>query len=128
VAGEHRRSERVAEAVRAEVATFLASDAKDPRLVGLITVTGVEVTRDLRRATVFVSVMGSDSQRDATLDGLASAATHLRSRIARALQLRVAPEIGFRLDETVQRAARIDALLNQVRGGAALPDDDSRDA
>ena len=73
-----RRPDRVAEAIREEVATFLAEDVKDPRVVGLVTVTGVEVTRDLRHAKVFVSVMGTDGERAATFQGLDSVAGHLR--------------------------------------------------
>jgi ribosome-binding factor A len=115
MAPEHRRSERVAEGIREEVATFLAEDVKDPRVVGLVTVTGVDVTRDLRHAKVFVSIMGSDEEREATLEGLASAAGHLRSRIGRALRLRVAPEIAFKYDESIARAAKIEALLAEVR-------------
>jgi ribosome-binding factor A len=120
---DHRRSDRLAESIRAEVATFLGEGAKDPRIVGFVTVTGVETTRDMRHATVFVSVMGTDTERSATLEGLSSLAGHLRGRIGRALRLRVAPELEFRLDESVQRAARIDALLNQVRDGTVAPDD-----
>jgi ribosome-binding factor A len=112
---DHRRSERVAEGIREEVATFLAEDVKDPRVVGLVTVTGVDVTRDLRHAKVFVSIMGSEEERRATLEGLESAAGHLRSRVARALRLRVAPEISFRYDDTIARAARIEALLAELR-------------
>ena len=112
---DHRRSERVAEGIREEVATFLAEDAKDPRIIGLVTVTGVDVTRDLRHAKVFVSVMGSDEERQATLEGLDSAASHLRARIGRALRLRVAPEITFRYDDSVARAAKIEALLAELR-------------
>ena len=81
---DNRRADRVAEAIREEVATFLAEDVKDPRIVGLVTVTGVEVTRDLRQAKIFVSVMGSDTERAATFDGLSSVAAHLRSRVGRA--------------------------------------------
>ena len=112
---DHRRSERVAEGIREEVATFLAEDAKDPRIVGLVTVTGVDVTRDLRHAKVFVSIMGSDEERRATLEGLDSAAGHLRSRIGRVLRLRVAPEITFRYDDSVARAAKIEALLAEIK-------------
>jgi ribosome-binding factor A len=86
----------VAEAIREEVATFLAESVKDPRVVGLVTVTGVDVTRDLRHAKVFVSVMGTDSERAATFQGLDSVAGHLRSRVGRALRLRLATEITFR--------------------------------
>lgn len=124
---DHRRSERVAEGIREEVATFLAEDAKDPRIVGLVTVTGVDVTRDLRHAKVFVSVMGSDVERQATLEGLDSAAGHLRSRIGRALRLRVAPEITFRYDESIARAAKIEALLAELRDPPLTDDDGRRD-
>jgi len=126
---DSRRADRVAEAIREEVARFLAGDAKDPRLIGLVTVTGAEVTRDLRHAKVFVSIMGSDAERAATFDGLSSAASHLRARVGRALRLRVAPEITFRPDESIARAAHIDALLAKIKdaqppaGGAGDADD-----
>ncbi|MEO5903380.1 MAG: 30S ribosome-binding factor RbfA [Gemmatimonadaceae bacterium] len=111
----NRRSDRVAEAIREEVATFIGSSAKDPRLLGFVTVTGVELTNDLRHAKVFVSVMGSDSEKQATFEGLASTASHLRSRVARALQLRVAPEFQFKEDDSVARAARIESLLAGIK-------------
>jgi ribosome-binding factor A len=101
--------------MREEIATFLANDVKDPRILGLVTVTAVEITRDLRHAKVFVSVLGSESQRAATFDGLSNVATHLRGRVGRALRLRVAPEIEFRNDESVAHAAHIEQLLAQVR-------------
>jgi ribosome-binding factor A len=101
--------------MREEIATFLANDVKDPRIMGLVTVTAVEVTRDLRHAKVFVSVLGSESQRAATFDGLDGVAAHLRGRVGRALRLRVAPEIEFRNDESVAHAAKIEQLLAQVR-------------
>lgn len=119
---DHRRSERVAKAIREEIARFLTEGAKDPRIVGFVTVTGVDVTRDLRYARVFVSVLGSDAQRSATLEGLTSLAAHLRPRVARALRLRLAPELEFRLDTSVERAARIETLLSQIRSGDAPPD------
>lgn len=101
--------------MREEIATFLANDVKDPRIMGLVTVTAVEITRDLRHAKVFVSVLGSESQRAATFEGLDNVATHLRGRVGRALRLRVAPEIEFRNDESVAHAAHIEQLLAQVR-------------
>ena len=115
MATNNRRSVRVAEAVREEVASFLNEGAKDPRIVGFVTVTGVDVTNDLRHARVFVSIMGSEEERKTTLEGLASLASHLRSRVARTLSLRVAPEVEFRLDQTVERAARIESLLSDLR-------------
>jgi ribosome-binding factor A len=111
----NRRADRVGEAIREEIATFLAESAKDPRIVGFVTVTGVDVTQDLRHAKVFVSVMGSDAEKAATFEGLASTASHLRSRVGRALRLRVAPEIHFREDESIARAARIESLLADIK-------------
>jgi ribosome-binding factor A len=101
--------------MREEIATFLANDVKDPRIVGLVTVTAVEITRDLRHARVFVSVLGSESARSATFEGLDNVASHLRGRVGRALRLRVAPEIEFRNDESIAHAAHIEQLLAQVR-------------
>jgi ribosome-binding factor A len=79
-----------------------------------VTVTGVDVTNDLRHARVYVSIMGSDEEKNTTLEGLDSLASHLRSRVARAVRLRTAPELEFRLDRTVERAARIESLLSDL--------------
>jgi ribosome-binding factor A len=126
---DHRRADRVAEAIREEIATFLAEDAKDPRITRFVTVTGVEVTRDLRHAKVFVSVMGTDAERAQTFEGLASLAVHLRSRVGRALRLRLAPEITFLPDQSIERAARIESLLAQIKSAQppAPPDGDADD-
>ena len=124
---DSRRPDRVAEAIREEVATFLSEGVKDPRVSGIVTVTGVDVTRDLRSARVFVSVLGDDATRATTMEGLASVAGGLRGRIGRALRLRVAPELAFKLDESIARAARIETLLSQLRSGELPPppDDDA---
>jgi ribosome-binding factor A len=112
---EPRRPDRVAEAIREQVASFLAEGAKDPRIRGFVTVTAVDMTRDLRHANVFVSVMGDDEAVKATFEGLASVATHLRSMLGKTLRLRNAPEIHFKADESIARASRIEQLLAQVR-------------
>jgi ribosome-binding factor A len=110
-----------------EVATFLTTDVKDPRVTGFVTVTGVDVTRDLRHARVYVSVMGTDVERAATFQGLESASAHLRSRLAKTLRLRVAPEIEFRPDPSVAQAARIETLLEQIRTRQPSTDEDPLD-
>jgi ribosome-binding factor A len=120
---ESRRPDRVAEAIRQEVAMFLAEGVKDPRVQGLVTVTAVDVTRDLRQARVFVSVMGTTEQRAATMEGLSSATGYLRSRLGRALRLRVAPQVEFQLDPSIEQAARIDALLSQIRSDDTVKPD-----
>jgi ribosome-binding factor A len=125
-----RRPDRVAEAIREEVATFLAESVKDPRITGLVTVTGAQVTRDLRHAKVFVSVLGTESERAATFAGLASLAGHLRSHLGRSLRLRLAPEISFQADESIAYAARIETLLEGIKHqspeGGDPPGDEER--
>ena len=112
---DNRRPDRVAEAIREEVATFLADGVKDPRVRGLVTVTGVYLTRDLRHAKIFVSVLGDDAARADTMAGLAGIASHLRGHVGRALRLRAAPEIAFKYDPSVTYAARIETLFEQIR-------------
>ncbi len=114
-----RRPDRVGEAVREEIAAFLAGGVKDPRVVGLVTVTAVEMSRDLAQANVFVSVYGSDEERALTMEGLESVATGLRGRVGRALHLRIAPHITFRQDDSIARASRIETLLAGLKAPPA---------
>ena len=120
---DNRRADRVAEAIREEVATVLTGGAKDPRIVGFVTVTAVEVTHDLRHAKVFVSVMGTDAERERTLEGLGEIARSVRQRLAKVLRLRFAPEIAFKHDPSVERAARIESLLAQVKAERTRDED-----
>ena len=126
--GEPRRPDRVAESIREQVATFLAEGAKDPRIRGFVTVTAVEMTRDLRHANVFVSVMGDEAAIKATFQGLASVASHLRSMLGKTLRLRNAPEIHFKADESIAHASRIEQLLAQIRTDRDAVADATNDA
>jgi ribosome-binding factor A len=112
---DSRRPDRVAEAIREAVAMFLTEGVKDPRVTGLVTVTGVDVTRDLRHAKVHVSIMGTEAQKKDTMEGLQSVAGHLRAKLGRTLRLRVTPELDFRYDASIAHAAHIDSLLEQIR-------------
>lgn len=119
MAADRRRPDRVAEGIRGVVASALTEGSiKDPRITGLITVTAVDVTRDLQHAKIFVSVMGDDKIKETTLAGLKSLASHLRARVNKVLQLRVSPQLTFVLDPTIERAARIETLLAQLRDDA----------
>jgi ribosome-binding factor A len=121
MAKDNRRADRVAEAIREEVATVLIGGVKDPRIVGFVTVTAVDVTRDLRHAKVFVSVMGTEAEQQQTLEGLAAIAPSIRSRLAKVLTLHFAPTIAFKYDPSIERAARIETLLTQVKTGEKPP-------
>ena len=110
------RPERVAEGIRQTVAAFLTGNVRDPR-VGFVTVTGVEVSPDLTHARVRVSVMGSEEEKDRSLEGLASAARFLRAQLARELRLRLTPELRFELDRGLDHAQRIDRVLRELKEG-----------
>ncbi len=113
--GSSRRPEQVAETIRQVLADLLLrGEIRDPR-VGLLTVTGVRVSGDLSHARVLVTSHGDPAERGRALEGLASAAGFLRGRVARALTTRTVPELHFELDRGLEHAARIDALLAEVR-------------
>ena len=115
------RPERVSELVRKIVAEFLTGDVRDPR-IGFVTVTGVEASPDLTHAKVRVSVMGTEEEREKSLEGLASAARFLRAQLAKELTLRVTPELHFELDRGLEHAQHIDRVLKQLKddgGGGA---------
>lgn len=81
------------------------------------------MTPDLRHARVFVSVLGTEEEKQQTYEGLESVTPHLRHRVARAIRLRVAPDLVFKVDETVQRAARIESLLAEINAGKPRAED-----
>jgi ribosome-binding factor A len=102
---------RVDEAVRAVLSDAIASDLKDPR-IGFVTVTGVKTSPDLRHARVYVSVLGTEEERAATLDGLRSAHGFLQRRVADELTLKHTPALAFQYDDSVDRGMRITELLD----------------
>ena len=113
------RMRRVDEAVRAVLSDAIASDLKDPR-IGFVTVTGVKTSPDLRHARVYVSVLGSNAERESTLDGLRSAHGFLQRRVASELTLKHTPALVFVYDDSVDRGMRISELLDYPdRSGSA---------
>lgn len=106
------RMRRVDEAVRAVLSDAITKDLKDPR-IGFVTVTGVSTSPDLRHARVYVSVLGEEPVREATLEGLRSAHGFLQGRIAAELTLKRTPTLSFEYDESIDRGMRISSLLDQ---------------
>jgi ribosome-binding factor A len=106
------RMRRVDEAVRAVLSDAISKLLKDPR-VGFVTVTAVKTSSDLRHARVYVSVLGDETTREASLEGLRSAHGFLQSRLGSELTLKRTPELTFEYDDTVDSAARINELLRE---------------
>jgi ribosome-binding factor A len=110
------RMRRVDEAVRAVLSDAIAKDLQDPR-IGFVTVTGVKTSSDLRHARVFVSVLGSEHEREDTLAGLRSAHGFLQGRVAAELRLKHTPTLSFEYDPSVDRGMRITELLDEGSAG-----------
>jgi ribosome-binding factor A len=106
------RMRRVDEAVRAVLSEAIAKDLQDPR-VGFVTVTGVKTSPDLRHARVYVSVLGDERTRTASLEGLRSAHGFLQGRVAAELSLKHTPTLTFEYDDSVDRGMRITELLDR---------------
>jgi ribosome-binding factor A len=114
------RMRRVDEAVRAVLSDAISKQLQDPR-VGFVTVTGVQTSPDLRHARVYVSVMGDEDTREASLEGLRSAHGFLQGRIAAELTLKHTPALIFEYDGSVDRGLRISALLDELPSGEEGP-------
>jgi ribosome-binding factor A len=105
------RMRRVNEAVREVVSARIAGGLRDPR-IGFVTVTAVETSPDLRQARVFVSVLGSEEERTATLAGLESAHGVIQQAVATELRMKRTPTLQFVFDESIDRGMRITELLD----------------
>jgi ribosome-binding factor A len=112
---EERRVGRIEEQIRIELSEIIEREMQDPR-IGLVAVTAVKVSPDLRHARVFVSVLGDAEQRKKTMQGLASAANYARRELSQRLHhLRRIPELTFAYDESIETGARIEELLDQIK-------------
>ena len=121
-----RRTERLSEEIREEVALLIASELKDPR-IGFVTVTRVEVTPDLRTARIYVGVLGTEKQRTTSLAGLKQGAGFLRRALGRTLRLRYTPELLFQYDEGLEASDRVAKLLAEIGSSPTAAPENSED-
>lgn len=108
-----QRTDRVRAQIKQEVSDIIQKELRDPR-IGFVTITDAEVTVDLRHATVFFSVYGDEAETAQTTEALNRAAGFIRLELGKRVRIKYVPEITFRFDPTVQRAARIEELLDQI--------------
>ncbi len=108
-----QRSARLQAALLEEISNIIHNEMKDPR-VGFASITEVELSPDYRQAKVFVSVLGDEGKKESTLAGLNSAVGFIRTEVGRRIRLRYTPEIIFKLDNSIERGARIFELLQKV--------------
>lgn len=112
----NQRSLRVAQSIKRELSDIFRK-LKDERIAGIVSITDVECTSDLRSARVYVSVFGDEQQREGTMTALKEEVPHMRGEICRRLGLRFAPELSLRLDDSLERGARVSELLGKISRG-----------
>lgn len=110
----NKRVNRISEQVKKEVGDILNTKLKDPR-IGFVTVTDVEVTNDLQQATIFISILGDEEEKESTLVGLTKASGFIRSEIGKRIQLRKTPEINFSYDESLEYGNKIESILRELK-------------
>ncbi len=115
------RALRVAEQVRREIADLLCNGVKDPR-VGMVTISDVEVSRDLKHAKVYFTVLGDQEFIDSSQAGLNSAVGFLRHELGKRLKVRTVPDLRFIYDHSLLQGERIDALIDAGLSGTSAPD------
>lgn len=111
----YKRSERVGDLIREEVADIIMYRLKDPR-IGFVTVTGVDLSADLKLAKVYVSIL-KEEERDLTLDILNSSKNFIRSLLTKRLKMKFIPAIEFRIDTSIEYGFKIDKLLKEIKEG-----------
>ena len=110
-----RRTERLNDQLREEISDLVMRELKDPRIGGLVTITEVDVSPDLSRAKVFVSVLGSADEKKSTMKALGAASHFLQRELRRRLTIRRMPELAFVADESIEHGARILSLIDETK-------------
>lgn len=113
------RVRKLQEFIKQEVSSMLMRGLKDPR-IGFVTVTDVEVTGDLRQATIYVSLFGNDDAKKESLQALRHATSHIRSELGKVLRLRYTPELAFEADTSLDYSMHIESLLHDIKKDEAL--------
>ncbi len=119
----NHRSVKVAEEIKREIAQMIRDDLKDPRLKGLISVTHVEVTNDLRYAKIFVSMYSQENDEKSAFKALEKASGYLRSELAKRLQLRYTPELIFKFDDSIQYGDKINKIISNINKSEKAEDE-----
>jgi len=117
-----RRTERINALLREQLSELVQRGVKDPRVTGLVSITAVEVTKDLSKAKVHVSVYGTPEERASVLVGLTSAASFFRRELRQRLDLRWIPDLVFVADTSIERGARVLELMRQLDEGERVPE------
>lgn len=110
---EYSRTDRVGETIKKEISNLLQREIKDPR-IGFVSLTRVKVSKDLRYATVHVSIMGDEEAKRVSMEGLTSATGFIRRELWKRLRMRRVPELDFKMDDSIEYGVHISKLLRDL--------------
>ncbi len=119
-----RRTAKISEEIKRELSSMIMNELKDPRVKGLVSITHVDVTNDLRFAKVYVSVFADEESRNSALKGLSKASGYLRSELAKRLRLRYTPELIFKIDNSIEYGSKINKMLSEIGNDVGDKDKD----
>lgn len=108
------RLERINEELKKEISHIISYELKNPNVTGLISVTKVKITPDLKYAKIYVSILNTKNEKE-TLEGLKKSSGFIRSQIAKRINLRITPELIFEYDDSIEYGARIDSILREMK-------------
>jgi ribosome-binding factor A len=123
----HKRQQQVGELIHEELSQVILYETQDPRLAS-VTLTGVDVTADYKLARVYFTVFGDEADKKAAFIGLNNAAGFLRRALAESLSLRFVPELIFKLDTSLQKGLRVDALLDSIKAEGGMGTEESNNS
>jgi len=113
MSNNHKRADRVSDLLKEEISQMLLKEVKDPH-IGFMTITGVDVSRDLQVAKVFYTILGDEKQASESAQALNRVSPFIKRQLGKRLRMRYIPDIIFRYDHSLEYGARIDTILNQL--------------
>ncbi len=121
---KYQRRGRIQEEIKKQISQIIKNELKDPRISPLTSIMGVEVTNDLRYATIFISVYGSEEDRENTLQALMNASGFIRKEIGKNLKIRYTPELIFKLDLSIEHGIYISDLIDKINKGKSTENEE----
>ncbi len=112
-----KRTDRLSQLIKEQAGEIILKEMKDPRIrIGFVTVTGAEVTPDLRQVKIYVSIFGDEKQREECMKALENSKGFFRSELGKRIRMRYTPEVIFKFDKSIEHGARIMELLRELKG------------
>lgn len=111
----YHRIDRISEEIRKEISDIIRTEVKDPRIASMSTIIKAEVTKDLRHAKIYVSVLGSDEEKNSTIEGFKKASGYIRRELGTRMDIHYIPELHFELDTSIEYSIQISKKLDELR-------------